>query len=219
MGALADWFAVTALFKYPMGIKIPHTAIIPRRKDQIGASLGEFVETNFLSEQVVQEKLASHGHRRQGRHLAVRARRRRTRRQGRRRRHPRRVQGLERRRRPGRHREHGPQAPAHSAVGTAGGPARRADLRRRAPPHAGGPAGGPDGGLGQGQPRDRQPAGHRPLPAVGAAVRGRAGGRQGLRGDPEIHQGGAGRSAAPGPAVHRQVPDRTSRRTCSTIPS
>ncbi|BAS14845.1 uncharacterized protein YjiN [Arthrobacter sp. Hiyo8] len=59
VGALADWFAVTALFKYPMGLKIPHTAIIPRRKDQIGASLGEFVETNFLSEQVVQEKLAS----------------------------------------------------------------------------------------------------------------------------------------------------------------
>ncbi|MDP9890723.1 DUF445 domain-containing protein [Pseudarthrobacter enclensis] len=59
VGALADWFAVTALFKYPMGIRIPHTAIIPRRKDQIGASLGEFVETNFLSEQVVQDKLAS----------------------------------------------------------------------------------------------------------------------------------------------------------------
>ncbi len=59
VGALADWFAVTALFKYPMGIKIPHTAIIPRRKDQIGASLGEFVETNFLSEQVVHDKLAS----------------------------------------------------------------------------------------------------------------------------------------------------------------
>ncbi|WP_426997878.1 DUF445 domain-containing protein [Pseudarthrobacter sp. N5] len=59
VGALADWFAVTALFKYPMGLKIPHTAIIPRRKDQIGASLGEFVETNFLSEDVVQDKLAS----------------------------------------------------------------------------------------------------------------------------------------------------------------
>jgi uncharacterized membrane-anchored protein YjiN (DUF445 family) len=59
VGALADWFAVTALFRYPMGLKIPHTAIIPRRKDQIGASLGEFVETNFLSEQVVQDKLAS----------------------------------------------------------------------------------------------------------------------------------------------------------------
>jgi len=58
VGALADWFAVTALFKYPMGIKIPHTAIIPNRKDEIGASLGEFVETNFLSETVVADKLA-----------------------------------------------------------------------------------------------------------------------------------------------------------------
>ncbi|WP_115787737.1 DUF445 domain-containing protein [Arthrobacter silvisoli] len=59
VGALADWFAVTALFKYPMGLKIPHTAIIPRRKDQIGASLSDFVENNFLSQQVVQDKLAS----------------------------------------------------------------------------------------------------------------------------------------------------------------
>ncbi|NYD78347.1 DUF445 domain-containing protein [Arthrobacter cupressi] len=59
VGALADWFAVTALFKYPMGLKIPHTAIIPRRKDQIGASLSDFVENNFLSEHVVQDKLAS----------------------------------------------------------------------------------------------------------------------------------------------------------------
>ncbi|WP_427019068.1 DUF445 domain-containing protein [Pseudarthrobacter sp. P1] len=59
VGALADWFAVTALFKYPMGLKIPHTAIIPNRKDAIGASLGEFVETNFLSEAVVAQKLAA----------------------------------------------------------------------------------------------------------------------------------------------------------------
>ena len=59
VGALADWFAVTALFKYPMGLKIPHTAIIPRRKDQIGESLSEFVESNFLSQAVVQDKLAS----------------------------------------------------------------------------------------------------------------------------------------------------------------
>ncbi|ALE04327.1 hypothetical protein AL755_01060 (plasmid) [Arthrobacter sp. ERGS1:01] len=59
VGALADWFAVTALFKYPMGLKIPHTAIIPNRKDEIGASLGEFVETNFLSETVVADKLAN----------------------------------------------------------------------------------------------------------------------------------------------------------------
>lgn len=59
VGALADWFAVTALFKHPMGIKIPHTAIIPNRKDEIGSSLAEFVETNFLSEDVVSAKLAS----------------------------------------------------------------------------------------------------------------------------------------------------------------
>ncbi|MCZ2403371.1 DUF445 domain-containing protein [Paenarthrobacter sp. Z7-10] len=61
VGALADWFAVTALFRYPMGLKIPHTAIIPNRKDAIGASLGEFVETNFLSETVVRQKLAGMG--------------------------------------------------------------------------------------------------------------------------------------------------------------
>ncbi|GAB1508241.1 DUF445 domain-containing protein [Actinophytocola sp. KF-1] len=57
VGALADWFAVTALFRHPMGIKIPHTAIIPTRKDAIGNSLGEFVGANFLSEQVVRERL------------------------------------------------------------------------------------------------------------------------------------------------------------------
>ena len=49
VGALADWFAVTALFRHPLGIPIPHTAIIPNRKDQIGRSLGEFVEGNFLT--------------------------------------------------------------------------------------------------------------------------------------------------------------------------
>ena len=59
VGALADWFAVTALFKYPMGIKIPHTAIIPNRKDEIGVSLADFVENNFLSEAVVAQKLAT----------------------------------------------------------------------------------------------------------------------------------------------------------------
>jgi uncharacterized membrane-anchored protein YjiN (DUF445 family) len=59
VGALADWFAVTALFRHPLGIPIPHTAIIPRRKDEIGRSLGEFVETNFLSGPVVRGKLES----------------------------------------------------------------------------------------------------------------------------------------------------------------
>ena len=58
VGALADWFAVTALFRRPMGLPIPHTAIIPNRKDAIGSSLSEFVATNFLSETVVREKLA-----------------------------------------------------------------------------------------------------------------------------------------------------------------
>jgi uncharacterized membrane-anchored protein YjiN (DUF445 family) len=57
VGALADWFAVTALFRHPLGIPIPHTAIIPTRKDAIGDSLGEFVGANFLSEQVVRERL------------------------------------------------------------------------------------------------------------------------------------------------------------------
>jgi uncharacterized membrane-anchored protein YjiN (DUF445 family) len=58
IGALADWFAVTALFRYPLGIPIPHTAIIPHRKDQIGRSLGEFVEGNFLTHEVLAERLA-----------------------------------------------------------------------------------------------------------------------------------------------------------------
>ncbi|MGH9132712.1 MAG: DUF445 family protein, partial [Ilumatobacteraceae bacterium] len=58
VGALADWFAVTALFRHPLGIPIPHTAIIRRRKDQIGRSLGEFVEGNFLTHDVLGERLA-----------------------------------------------------------------------------------------------------------------------------------------------------------------
>src|SRR5687767_5478677 len=57
VGALADWFAVTALFRHPLGLRIPHTALIPTRKDAIGNSLGEFVGSNFLSEQVVRERL------------------------------------------------------------------------------------------------------------------------------------------------------------------
>lgn len=59
VGALADWFAVTALFRRPLGLPIPHTAIIPTRKDEIGRNLGEFVETNFLEAEVVRRKLAS----------------------------------------------------------------------------------------------------------------------------------------------------------------
>src|SRR6476660_8525022 len=61
VGALADWFAVTALFRRPLGLPIPHTAIIPTRKDQLGAGLGDFVGTNFLSEAVVRDRLRSVG--------------------------------------------------------------------------------------------------------------------------------------------------------------
>lgn len=53
VGGLADWFAVTALFRKPMGLPIPHTAIIPHRKDRIGRTLGRFVQTNFLSREVI----------------------------------------------------------------------------------------------------------------------------------------------------------------------
>ncbi|WP_149184763.1 DUF445 domain-containing protein [Streptomyces sp. TRM49041] len=59
VGALADWFAVTALFRRPMGLPIPHTAIIPTKKDQLGASLGRFVGENFLSGEVVRTRLHS----------------------------------------------------------------------------------------------------------------------------------------------------------------
>lgn len=57
VGAIADWFAVTALFKHPLGLPIPHTAIIKKRKDQIGESLGGFVRDNFLTREVVSERL------------------------------------------------------------------------------------------------------------------------------------------------------------------
>ncbi|TRO69816.1 DUF445 domain-containing protein [Streptomyces sp. IB201691-2A2] len=61
VGALADWFAVTALFRHPLGIPIPHTAIIPTKKDQLGVSLGEFVGENFLSRDVVRQRLRAVG--------------------------------------------------------------------------------------------------------------------------------------------------------------
>jgi uncharacterized membrane-anchored protein YjiN (DUF445 family) len=59
VGGLADWFAVTALFRRPLGLPIPHTAIIPTQKDRIGRVLGNFVEKHFLSRGVLSAKLAS----------------------------------------------------------------------------------------------------------------------------------------------------------------
>ena len=59
VGGIADWFAVTALFRHPMGIPIPHTAIVPSRKDRIGTALGNFVQRNFLTREVVSGKIAA----------------------------------------------------------------------------------------------------------------------------------------------------------------
>ena len=61
VGAIADWFAVTALFRHPLGVPVPHTAIIPRRKDELGRGLEEFVGDNFLQEDVIRERVATAG--------------------------------------------------------------------------------------------------------------------------------------------------------------
>ncbi len=66
VGGIADWFAVTALFRHPLGIPIPHTAIVAQRKDRIGRSLGNFVGNNFLARDVIARQLA-------GMHLGERA--------------------------------------------------------------------------------------------------------------------------------------------------
>jgi uncharacterized membrane-anchored protein YjiN (DUF445 family) len=59
IGAIADWFAVVALFRHPLGIPIPHTAVIPRNKDRIGDGLARFVQEHFLAPEVVAERLAA----------------------------------------------------------------------------------------------------------------------------------------------------------------
>lgn len=59
VGAIADWFAVTALFRHPLNLKIPHTAIVPTRKDTIGRTLAYFVRNNFLTATVISERLRS----------------------------------------------------------------------------------------------------------------------------------------------------------------
>ncbi|WP_457207439.1 DUF445 domain-containing protein [Nocardioides sp. P5_C9_2] len=59
VGAIADWFAVTALFKHPMGLPIPHTALIPKRKDELGRGLEEFVGENFLQEDIIRERVGA----------------------------------------------------------------------------------------------------------------------------------------------------------------
>ena len=57
VGGLADWFAVTALFRRPLGLPIPHTAVIVERKDQFGETLGDFVQTSFLTPDIITERV------------------------------------------------------------------------------------------------------------------------------------------------------------------
>ena len=57
VGAMADWFAVTALFRHPLGVPIPHTALIPRRKDLLARSLQDFMGENFLREEIIRERV------------------------------------------------------------------------------------------------------------------------------------------------------------------
>jgi uncharacterized membrane-anchored protein YjiN (DUF445 family) len=59
VGGVADWFAVTALFRRPLGLPIPHTAVIVERKDQFAATLGQFVQENFLNADVLAERIRS----------------------------------------------------------------------------------------------------------------------------------------------------------------
>jgi uncharacterized membrane-anchored protein YjiN (DUF445 family) len=61
VGGVADWFAVTALFRHPLGLPIPHTALIVERKDQFGATLGQFVAENFLNGDVLAERIRGAG--------------------------------------------------------------------------------------------------------------------------------------------------------------
>ena len=61
VGGVADWFAVTALFRRPLGLPIPHTALIVERKDQFAATLGQFVQENFLNADVLTERIRSAG--------------------------------------------------------------------------------------------------------------------------------------------------------------
>src|SRR6202451_3485178 len=61
VGAVADWFAVTALFRRPLGLPIPHTALIVERKDQFAATLGQFVQENFLNADVLADRIRAAG--------------------------------------------------------------------------------------------------------------------------------------------------------------
>jgi uncharacterized membrane-anchored protein YjiN (DUF445 family) len=61
VGGLADWFAVVALFRHPLGVPIPHTAVITERKEQFGETLGEFIQSSFLTGDAVAERVRAAG--------------------------------------------------------------------------------------------------------------------------------------------------------------
>ena len=73
VGACADWFAVTAIFRHPLGLPIPHTALIPRKKEMIGRSLEEFVSENFMREDIIRERVLDAEPTRRARRVGPRA--------------------------------------------------------------------------------------------------------------------------------------------------
>ncbi len=71
IGACADWFAVVAMFRHPLGLPIPHTAIVPHNKERIGGAIGRFVSNNFLSPKVLTGKNQGNRYGRMGGALAI----------------------------------------------------------------------------------------------------------------------------------------------------
>ena len=216
VGGLADWFAVVALFRHPLGVPIPHTAIITERKAQFGETLGEFIHDSFLTPDAVAERVRAAGVGHPGRRLAGRSRQRRQagrprarrRRRGRRpprgRRRPRRAGApAPRAHRGGVHHPDGGPGPRRAHPG---GPPRRGGRRRPAGP----------------RPLPRRAPGRAPgpLPRPGAVVAARRGGGPHLRAPARRRCGpssttwpttsGHGLRAAarrPHPAVRRRAAD------------
>ena len=219
VGALADWFAVTALFRHPLGIPIPHTAIIPRRKDQIGRSLGEFVEQNFLTHDVLGERLADARHRAASRHLAGATRQRPACRRRPRRRVARHARGARRRRGAGRARaRHRVAGPGH-----AGGTDVRAGDRSRhgrwSPPAPARRRARRARRVHGGQPDHVPPAPRDGVAVVDPRVDRQPDLREDLLGGPQLHRRRRRRPRPRGAAHDRRPPARLRRPPRGTIRS
>ena len=130
VGGLADWFAVVAIFRHPLGLPIPHTAIIPERKAQFGETLGDFIQSSFLTPDAVAERVAGRRRRRPGRPLAGRPDQRRAPRRPHRRRRRAGGRPAARRGRAGRLRRRRAQPPRVRAAGADGGHGPSAVLTR-----------------------------------------------------------------------------------------